>query len=76
LLLLVLSEVLLSVEGTHSSPQFSQSYMNTTAGSFALLGSVPQDDSTMVKKLKAAGAIILAKANLSRKSLRYSHVQG
>lgn len=41
--------------------------MNTTAGSFAFVGSVPQDDSTMAKKLKAAGAIILAKANLSRK---------
>jgi len=41
--------------------------MNTTAGSFALVGSVPQGDSTMVVKLKAAGAIILAKANLSRK---------
>jgi Asp-tRNA(Asn)/Glu-tRNA(Gln) amidotransferase A subunit family amidase len=41
--------------------------MNTTAGSFALVGSVPQGDSTMVAKLRAAGAIILAKANLSRK---------
>jgi len=40
--------------------------MNTTAGSFALVGSVPQNDSTIVTKLKAAGAIILAKANLSR----------
>jgi len=40
--------------------------MNTTAGSFALVGSVPNGDSTMVVKLKAAGAIILAKANLSR----------
>lgn len=40
--------------------------MNTTAGSFALLGSVPSGDATIVAKLKAAGAIILGKANLSR----------
>lgn len=29
-----------------------QTYMNTTAGSFALLGSVPPEDATMARKLK------------------------
>ncbi|KAG6807743.1 hypothetical protein H0H92_006512, partial [Tricholoma furcatifolium] len=39
--------------------------MNTTAGSFALLGSVVSDDAGVVKRLRQAGAIILGKANLS-----------
>lgn len=39
--------------------------MPTTAGSFLLKGSVPPDDAFVVKKLRAAGAIIIAKANLS-----------
>ena len=38
--------------------------MPTTAGSWALAGSRP-DDAFIVKRLKAAGAIILGKANLS-----------
>lgn len=37
----------------------------TTAGSLALEGSVPQDDAFITKKLREAGAIILAKANLT-----------
>src|ERR1700748_300433 len=37
----------------------------TTAGSFLLKGSIPPDDAFLVKKLRAAGAIILAKVNLS-----------
>jgi amidase len=37
---------------------------NSTAGSFALLGSVTGYESTMVTKLKRAGAIILGKANM------------
>jgi hypothetical protein len=37
---------------------------NSTAGSLALLGSVTGYESTMVAKLKAAGAIILGKANM------------
>jgi amidase len=37
----------------------------TTAGSIALEGSVPFDDSFLVKRLKAAGAVVLGKANLS-----------
>ncbi|KAJ7060966.1 amidase signature enzyme [Mycena amicta] len=39
--------------------------MNTTAGSYALLNSVVPGDSTVVAKLRAAGAIILGKTNLS-----------
>jgi amidase len=38
--------------------------MATTAGSWALAGSTP-DDAFLVERLKAAGAIILGKANLS-----------
>lgn len=33
--------------------------MNTTAGSYALLGSVVPDDAGVIKRLRAAGAIIL-----------------
>ncbi|KAJ7487269.1 amidase signature enzyme [Mycena galericulata] len=39
--------------------------MNTTAGSFALLGSIVPEDAGVVKRLRKAGAIILGKANLS-----------
>ena len=39
--------------------------MPTTAGSLALEGPPPPRDSTVVAKLRAAGAIILGKANLS-----------
>ena len=39
--------------------------MNTTAGSYALLGSRVAEDSTVVAKLRRAGAIILGKTNLS-----------
>ncbi len=38
--------------------------MPTTAGSWALAGSTP-DDAFLVQRLKAAGAVILGKANLS-----------
>jgi amidase len=37
----------------------------TTGGSLLLEGSVPPDDAFVVRKLRAAGAIIIAKANLS-----------
>ena len=40
--------------------------MNTTAGSFALLGATVPRDSTVVAKLRGAGAIILGKANMSQ----------
>jgi amidase len=39
--------------------------MPTTGGSVMLEGSVPPDDAFVVKQLRAAGAIIIAKANLS-----------
>ena len=38
--------------------------MKTTAGSLALANNQPPDDAYVVKKLRAAGAIILGKANL------------
>lgn len=43
---------------------FDTSDMPTTAGCVCLKDSVPQTDAEQVAKLKAAGAIILAKANL------------
>jgi amidase len=39
--------------------------MTTTAGSLALAGSIPARDSFVAKKLRAAGAVLLGKANLS-----------
>jgi amidase len=39
--------------------------MSTTAGSRALMGSHPLNDSYVAKKLREAGAIIIGKANLS-----------
>ena len=39
--------------------------MPTTAGSLLLAGSIPPDDAFIVQKLREAGAIILAKANMS-----------
>jgi amidase len=39
--------------------------MTTTAGSLALAGSVPPQDAFVAQKLRAAGAVILGKTNLS-----------
>ena len=39
--------------------------MPTTGGSVMLEGSMPPDDAFVVKKLRAAGAVIIAKVNLS-----------
>src|SRR3989441_6248257 len=39
--------------------------MQTTAGSFALVGTAPLQDATVAAKLRAAGAVILGKTNLS-----------
>jgi amidase len=39
--------------------------MTTTAGSLALAGSIPLQDAFIAAKLRAAGAILLGKANLS-----------
>src|SRR3989442_7720095 len=48
--------------------------MQTTAGSLALLGSRPARDSFVAQKLRAAGAIILGKTNLSEwANIRSSH---
>ena len=43
----------------------SHDKMTTTAGSLALEGSIAPMDSTVVARLRAAGAIVLGKANLS-----------
>ena len=39
--------------------------MQTTAGSLALVGNLAERDASLVERLRAAGCIILAKANLS-----------
>jgi amidase len=39
--------------------------MRTTAGSLALLGSKPRQDATVVARLRASGAVLLGKTNLS-----------
>jgi len=48
--------------------------MMTTAGSLALLGSIPPQDSFVARKLREAGAVILGKTNLSEwANIRSSH---
>ncbi|MFZ0952049.1 MAG: amidase [Candidatus Sulfotelmatobacter sp.] len=48
--------------------------MMTTAGSLALLGSKPLQDSHVAQKLRTAGAVILGKTNLSEwANIRSSH---
>ena len=44
---------------------FDTADMPTTGGSLMLEGSVPPDDAFLVKKLRAAGAVMVGKANLS-----------
>ncbi|MCC6245160.1 MAG: amidase [Gemmatimonadaceae bacterium] len=44
---------------------FETTDLQTTAGSLALEGWRPQRDATMVQKIRAAGAIVLAKSNLA-----------
>lgn len=39
--------------------------MQTTGGSIALLGFIPPDDAFQVRKLREAGAVILAKSNMA-----------
>ncbi|KAJ4964749.1 hypothetical protein NE237_016598 [Protea cynaroides] len=61
----------ISKSGLHGIPVLlkeniaTQDKLNTTAGSFALLGSVVPRDAGVVVKLRSAGAIIFGKANLS-----------
>jgi len=43
---------------------FDTEDMPTQAGSIALKGSLPKDDAFMVKRLREAGAIIIAKSNM------------
>lgn len=43
---------------------FDTADMPTEAGSIALKGSIPPDDAFMVRKLREAGAIIIAKSNM------------
>jgi amidase len=48
--------------------------MMTTAGSLALVGWKPPQDATVIQKLRAAGAVILGKTNLSEwANIRSSH---
>jgi amidase len=48
--------------------------MTTTAGSWALAGSIPLQDASIAAKLRAAGAILLGKTNLSEwANFRSSH---
>ncbi|CAG8704609.1 2362_t:CDS:2, partial [Acaulospora colombiana] len=47
------------------SPTGFDEKLNTTAGSFALVGCFPPEDATVAKKLRDAGAIILGKLNMS-----------
>src|SRR5437868_5734316 len=52
----------------------SRDKMMTTAGSLALVGARPPKDSMVVQKLRAAGAVILGKTNLSEwANIRSSH---
>jgi amidase len=44
---------------------YNTSDLPTTGGSVLLEGSIPPDDAFIVKQLRAAGAIVLAKVNLS-----------
>lgn len=60
-----------SLHGLHGIPVLlkdnigTKDKLNTTAGSFALLGSIVPRDAGVVKRLRRAGAIILGKASLS-----------
>ena len=49
--------------------------MNTTAGSYSLLGSVVTKDAGVVKRLRAAGAIILGKLRFLRNSASNNAMQ-
>lgn len=44
---------------------FETNDLQTTAGSAALRGWIPKSDATMVRQVRAAGAIVLAKSNMA-----------
>jgi amidase len=44
---------------------FDTADLPTTAGSFMLKGSIPPDDAFLVRKLRDAGAVVIAKVNMS-----------
>ena len=44
---------------------YDTSDMPTTAGSLALAGSIPPDDAFQVRKIREAGAIVIAKSNMA-----------
>jgi len=50
----------------------SKDQMETTAGSWALLGSVVPRDAHVVAKLRQAGAVLMGKATLSEWAGKYS----
>ncbi len=51
-------------------------HMQTTAGSLALVGAVPEKDAHVVRRLRDAGAVILGKTNLSEwANFRSTHSQ-
>ena len=61
-----------SLSGLHGIPTLlkdniaTKDKLNTTAGSYALLGSVEPKDAGVVTKLRNAGAIIIGKVNSGR----------
>lgn len=46
------------------SPLGYKENLNTSVGSFALLGCYPAEDATVIRKLREEGAIILGKTNM------------
>ncbi|MGF1515946.1 MAG: amidase family protein [Elainellaceae cyanobacterium] len=48
--------------------------MPTTAGSDVLMGAIPPDDAFVVQQLRNAGAIVLAKANMSEFAASYGRL--
>lgn len=54
---------------------FNTKALQTTGGSVALKGFVPTDDAWQVRKLREAGAIILAKSNMAEWAFTPMHTQ-